>query len=152
MNADHLNSDPPQFARTELAPGVFIPDADLRFQYARASGPGGQNVNKVNTKAEIWVSLAALMGMTSAAKLRLEALAGHRLTRSGEIHISSDTHRTQESNRSEVLQRLRELILKAQHQPKRRRKTKPTKASKQRRLNTKKIRGQIKSNRRAPQD
>jgi ribosome-associated protein len=149
---DLIPPDPPSAATFELAPGVFIVDSLVRLQYARGGGPGGQNVNKLNTKAELWVPIARLVGMTERAKARLTAMAGHRLTQAGDIHISSDTQRTQDANRSEVFQRLRELIVQAQHEPKRRRKTKPSRASKQRRLNSKKIRGQIKSNRRPPSE
>ena len=147
---DLIPSDPPSTATFELAPGVFVPDSQVHLQYARGGGPGGQNVNKLNTKAELWIHVNRLVGMTERAKQRLMAMAGHRLTQAGEIHISSDTQRTQEANRAEVFQRLRELILQAQHEPKRRRKTKPSRASKQRRLTAKKIRGEIKTNRRRP--
>jgi ribosome-associated protein len=89
-----------------------------------------------------------LQGLDDAAKHRLAKLAGRRLTAAGEIHLSSDTDRTQQMNRAAVFDRLRELIVAAQHQPKRRRKTRPTRASKQRRLDAKKVRGSIKSHRR----
>src|SRR5260221_10481962 len=85
----------------ELAPGVFAPESAIRFQYARSSGPGGQNVNKVNTKAEVWVAVVALTGLTDAARARLQQFAGRRLTAAGEIHIAADTERSQESNRQE---------------------------------------------------
>lgn len=132
----------------ELAPGVRAPVSAIRLQYARGSGPGGQNVNKVNTKAELWVPLVALIGLTERARERLGKAAGFRLTQAGEIHIASDTQRTQEANRAEVFERLRELIVLAMHEPKRRRKTKPSRASKRRRLDAKKHRGEIKSKRR----
>lgn len=131
----------------ELAPGVFVPEWALRFQYARSSGPGGQNVNKVNTKAELWIDPAAMTGLSERAKIRLINLAGKRLTTAGEIHISADTERSQESNREAVLARLRLLIIEARHEPKVRRKTKPTRASKQRRVETKKRRAEIKARR-----
>src|SRR5438309_4429111 len=88
-------SPPP--AGVELAPGVYAPEAALRFQYARSSGPGGQNVNKVNTKAELWVPLSAITGLGERASRRLVALAGRRLTAAGELHIAADTERSQES-------------------------------------------------------
>lgn len=133
----------------ELAPGVFAPESAIRFQYARSSGPGGQNVNKVNTKAELWVTVAAITGLTDAARLRLQQMAGHRWTIAGEIHIASDTERKQEANREEVLFRLRELLLQAIHEPKKRRKTKPSRASKRRRVEGKRHRGDIKAKRRS---
>ena len=132
----------------ELAPGIFAPESAVRFQYARSSGPGGQNVNKVNTKAELWVNVAAIGGLTEVARLRLQQMAGHRWTIAGEIHIASDTERRQEANREEVLSRLRELLLQAIHEPKKRRKTKPSRASKRRRVEGKRIRGKIKAKRR----
>ena len=131
----------------ELAPGVFVPESAIRFQYARSRGPGGQNVNKVNTKAEVWVELVAITGLTDAARLRLQQFAGKRLTNAGEIHIATDTERRQELNRQEALLRLRELIQQAVHEPKKRRKTKPSKAAKRRRVEGKRIRGQIKADR-----
>src|SRR5690606_6023962 len=121
--SDEAPGQPPHEPGTELAPGVFVSPSHLRFQFARAGGPGGQNVNKLNTKAEVWVALSALRGMDPDALKRLEHLAGRRLTRDGEIHISADTHRSQEGNRLEVLARLRELLVQAMHRPRRRRKT-----------------------------
>ena len=136
----------------ELAPGIFAPESAIRFQYARSSGPGGQNVNKVNTKAELWVTAAAIGGLTEAARSRLQQMAGHRWTIAGEIHIASDTERRQESNREEVLNRLRELLLQAIHEPKKRRKTRPSRASKRRRVEGKRHRGEIKAKRRGRGD
>ena len=131
----------------EMAPGIFAPESAVRFQYARSSGPGGQNVNKVNTKAELWVTASAITGLTDAARLRLQQMAGHRWTIAGEIHIASDTERRQEANREEVLTRLRELLLQAIHEPKKRRKTRPSRASKRRRVDGKRRRGDIKAGR-----
>lgn len=131
----------------ELAPGIFAPESAVRFQYARSSGPGGQNVNKVNTKAELWATASAITGLTDAARLRLQQMAGHRWTIAGEIHIASDTERRQEGNREEVLTRLRDLLLQAIHEPKKRRKTRPSRASKRRRVDGKRRRGDIKAGR-----
>src|SRR5947209_11821789 len=89
----------------EVAPGVRVPEAALRFQYARSSGPGGQNVNKVNTKAELWVPLAAITGLSERGLGRLRARAGGRLTAAGDIRISSDTRRTQTANRAAAMDR-----------------------------------------------
>src|SRR5258708_31943712 len=124
----------------ELAPGVTAPASALRWQFARSSGPGGQNVNKVNTKAELWVPVGSISGMSFRAIGRLGALAGRRLTIADEIHIAADTERTQESNRAAAEQRLRELLIQAMHEPKPRRKTKPSRASEQRRLDSKRRR------------
>jgi len=132
----------------ELAPGVHAPQSALRWQFARSSGPGGQNVNKVNTKAEVWIPLESIRGLTDRARGRLARLAGRRLTGAGEIHVASDTERTQEGNRAAALGRLRELLIEAMHEPKRRRKTRPSKASRERRLQSKKHRSEIKAHRR----
>jgi ribosome-associated protein len=132
----------------EVAPGVRVAESSMRFRYARSSGPGGQNVNKVNTKAELWVPVGALAGMTHRAIERLRTMAGRRLTTADEIHITAETERSQESNRAAVLERLRELIVQAKHEPKPRKKTKPSYGAKQRRLKSKKHRGAIKANRR----
>ena len=137
------------FDGVELAPGVAAPAAAMRWQYARSSGPGGQNVNKVNTKAEVWVPLGAITGLTERALARLRGLAGKRLTSLDELHISSDTERTQEGNRTAVLQRLRELLLEAIHEPKPRRKSKPSRAARQRRLDSKRRRSETKARRRS---
>jgi ribosome-associated protein len=142
-----IHEDSSPSANVELAPGVSAPSSALRFQFSRSGGPGGQNVNKLNTKAELWLSVDAIVGLTHRARQRLVALAGKRLTQSGEIHLASESERTQEGNRSSVLQRLRELIVSAAHEPKPRRKTKPTRASKRRRLESKRSRSQIKSRR-----
>jgi ribosome-associated protein len=149
---DPITPPPAVFANVELAPGVFAPDSAMRFQYARSSGPGGQNVNKVNTKAELWVTADSITGLTDAGRARLRQLAGHRWTTAGEIHISSDTERRQEANRAAVLDRLRELLLAAIHEPRKRKKTKPSRASKQRRIEGKRRRGEIKARRRGSGD
>ena len=138
-----------QWPDDEIIPGVRVPESAMRFQYARSGGPGGQNVNKVNTKAELWVPLAAIEGLGERAIERLRQMAGRRLTAAGEIHIVSETERSQEGNRSAVLDRLRALLAAAAHEPKRRRKTRPSRAAKQRRLESKKRKSQIKSGRRA---
>ncbi len=132
----------------ELAPGVRAPESAIRWQYARSSGPGGQNVNKVNTKAELWLPISAMTGLSERALSRLRAQAGKRLLANDELHVSSDTHRTQEGNRTAALDRLRELLVKAMHEPKARRKTKPSRGSRERRLQAKKRRSEIKSQRR----
>ena len=136
-------------AADEILPGVRIPESAMRFQFARSGGPGGQNVNKLNTKAELWVPLSSITGLSERAVERLKAMAGRRLTIAGEIHITSETERTQEGNRTAVVDRLRALLAAAVHEPKKRRKTKPSKASKRRRLESKRRKSEIKSGRRS---
>jgi ribosome-associated protein len=134
-------------SRIDLAPGVAAPEEALFVQFSRGSGPGGQNVNKLNTKAELWLTVAKITGMTPRALDRLRKLAGARLTDRDEIHLSSDSSRTQVGNRKLVFERLRELIVAAQVQPKPRRPTKPSRRAKQRRLDSKRIRSEIKASR-----
>jgi ribosome-associated protein len=136
----------------ELAPGVTVAADAVRMTASRSSGPGGQNVNKLNTRIEMWVPLEAISGLSEPARQKLIRLLGRRLTQAGEIHLSSGQSRSQEGNRHAVFERLRELIVEAQRLPRKRRPTRPTLASKQRRLKQKKQRGQIKARRRSTDD
>jgi len=113
---------------------VELPDADLRISFVRSAGPGGQNVNKLATAAQLRFNLDGTGVLSSAVKSRLRTLAGRRVTDEGEILIIARNHRTQEGNRREALARLHALIDAARVEPKLRRATKPTKASKERRL------------------
>jgi ribosome-associated protein len=131
-----------------LAPGVAVPESALRFQYSRSGGPGGQNVNKVNTRAQLWVPISAITGLRESALGRLRQLAGSRLTAADDLHITAETERTQEGNRTAVLDRLKLLVQQAAHEPKRRKNTKPSRGAKERRLKGKKTRSEIKSKRR----
>jgi len=135
-----------------LGPGVTVPADAVRVQFARSSGPGGQNVNKLNTKAELWVPLAEIRGLDPSAFVRLRGLAGKRLTRDGLLHISAQTERTQERNRRAVMDRLRLLIEQALIAPKPRKPTKPSKAARRRRLEAKRRRGETKANRRGGEE
>ena len=132
----------------EVAPGVVAPPGSLRLQFARSGGPGGQNVNKLNTKAELWVAVDALVGLRPVAIERLRHAAGRRLTAAGEIHLVSESERGQEGNRALAFERLREMIVRAKVEPKVRRRSKPSKAQKTKRLEQKKRRSDIKSMRR----
>jgi len=113
---------------------VELPDADLRISFVRSAGPGGQNVNKLATAAQLRFNLDGTGVLSAAVKSRLRTLAGRRVTDEGEILIIARNHRTQEGNRREALARLHALIDAARVEPKLRRATKPTKASKERRL------------------
>ncbi len=120
----------------ELA-GVTIPDGDLTVDFVRGSGPGGQNVNKVASAVQLRFDLAGTGVLRPAVKARLRALAGRRLTDEGAILIFARAHRSQDQNRREALERLEDLIRRALIEPKIRRATRPTRSSKERRLETK---------------
>ena len=128
---------------------VSVAPAALRIKYSRSSGPGGQNVNKVNTRCELWVKIDDIVGLTFGAQARLRTLAGSKLTMADEIHQDCSESRSQEGNREAAIERLRDLIVKAMHEPKKRRATKPSYGAKQRRLQSKKRTSEIKSNRRS---
>ncbi len=130
-----------------LAPGVEAPAAAIVFSYVASAGPGGQNVNKRATRAELRAPLAAIP-LDPGARSRLGALLGRRLTDSGEIVITSGEHRSQAQNRRECLDRLRELILRALVPPRPRGRTRPTRGSVERRLESKRRRGDAKRSRR----
>ena len=120
---------------TRAAP---IPEQDLKFQFVRGTGPGGQNVNKVATAAQLRFDLAGTKALSTAVKTRLRALAGHRVAADGSLLISARNHRTQEGNRREALARLEDLIARASIEPKVRRATRPTLGSQRRRMDRKK--------------
>jgi ribosome-associated protein len=117
-----------------------LPAQDLQFQFVRASGPGGQNVNKVATAAQLRFDLAGTRSLAPQVKARLRVLAGHRVTAEGALLIAARNQRTQEGNRREALERLMDLIARASIEPKKRRPTRPTAGSKRRRLEVKKER------------
>lgn len=152
--AVHPPTAPPAPSKeaVELAPGVHIEPAGLRYQFSRSSGPGGQNVNKVNTRAELWAKLSAVTGLSERAMARLIQFAGKKVTAAGDIHIAADAHRSQEANRLAVFERLQDLISQAKHEPKTRRKTKPSRAAKQRRMDAKRRRGETKAQRKGGGD
>ena len=120
----------------ELAPGIRVPADRVRFSFVSSGGPGGQNVNKRATKAELRIFLADLP-LHAEALERLAGLAGQRVTDDGELVITADEHRSQGRNKAECLDRLRDLIVRAKVRPRKRKPTKPTRGARERRLATK---------------
>lgn len=143
--------DTPTDGRMAIAPGVRISPDELVFAFSSSSGPGGQNVNKRATKAELRIRLDAIP-ISGRARERLVLLSGKRLTDAGEIVIVADEHRSQGQNRGECLDRLRELLVEAMAVPRLRRKTKPSRGSVERRLTDKGQRSERKRSRRASGD
>ncbi len=128
----------------EITPTIRLDERELHFDFIRAAGPGGQNVNKVATAVQLRFDIANSPALASDLKGRLIRLAGNRVTADGVLLIEAKRFRTQEQNREDALQRFIELIRKAATPPKPRKKTKPTAASKTRRLASKKRKGDIK--------
>jgi ribosome-associated protein len=127
----------------EITPSLSIDERELTFEYIRASGPGGQNVNKVATAVQLRFDVST-SSLPEDVKQRLRHLAGKRVTSDGVLVIEAKRFRTQEQNRFDAMERFIELVKKASVKPKARKKTKPTAASKEKRLQSKKQRGRIK--------
>jgi ribosome-associated protein len=127
----------------EITPSFSIDESELQFAFIRASGPGGQNVNKVATAVQLRFDMVH-SSLPDDVKERLKRIAGNKITNDGELLIEAKQHRTQEQNREDALKRFVELIQRAFKKPKARTKTKPTAASRERRLAHKKQRGEVK--------
>jgi ribosome-associated protein len=123
---------------------ISIDESELEERFIRASGPGGQNVNKLASAVQLRFDVRGSPSLPHAVRLRLERLAGRRLTRQGVLVIAAQRHRTQERNRQDALDRLIELIRRAAVPPVPRRATRPSAGSRERRLQSKKRRGSIK--------
>ncbi|MGA0530409.1 alternative ribosome rescue aminoacyl-tRNA hydrolase ArfB [Hansschlegelia sp. KR7-227] len=131
-----------------ITPHLAIDEAEIDETFVRASGPGGQNVNKVATAVQIRFDARRSLSLPNDVAIRLMRLAGSRLTKDGVIVLTAQSHRTQADNRAEALARLVALIAEAAEKPKPRRATRPTLASKTRRLDGKTKRGATKAMRR----
>jgi len=130
-----------------ITPDITLDDSEFEETFVRASGPGGQNVNKVSTAVQLRFNVYASPSLPGDVRERLVKLAGKRINSAGELMITSQRYRTQAQNRNDAREKLAGLIRAATHKPKPRRKTKPSAAAKRRRLETKRRKGETKRGR-----
>jgi len=131
-----------------VTPAISIDEREIEESFVRASGPGGQNVNKLATAVQLRFDVRRSPALPDDVRARLERLAGTRLTRDGVLVIIAQRHRTQARNREDARARLLDLIRRAAVAPRKRRPTRPTAASRERRVETKKRRARLKQQRR----
>jgi ribosome-associated protein len=133
----------------QITKTLFIDDNDIQLDFTLSSGPGGQNVNKVCTAVQLRFNVAQSKALSDEMRHRLIKIAGNKMTEDGILVIKARRSRSQDKNRKDAFKRLADLIRRAAVRPKARRRTKPSPAARQRRLTTKKKRGEIKRQRRS---
>ena len=136
----------------EIMENLHIPDSEMQWSFVRSSGPGGQNVNKVASKAVLRWNAKGSPSLPAEIKVRLLAQQKNRITGQGDLIISSQRFRDQERNKDDCLRKLQSMLLQAAIPPKQRKSSRPTRASKEARLAGKRRRSQIKTTRRLPMD
>jgi ribosome-associated protein len=136
----------------EIAPRIWIPDGELQWSFVRAGGPGGQNVNKVASKAVLRWNVTGSQCLSDSVRARFSIQQRGRITVEGDLIISSQRFRDQQRNKDDCLEKLRDMVLRASSAPKPRKPSKPSHASRERRLQTKQHRSQIKKSRRTSLD
>jgi ribosome-associated protein len=134
----------------EITPDVYLDENELHYEFMRASGPGGQNVNKVATAVQLRFDVQGSPSLPEAVKPRLAKLAGKRMKADGSLLIEAKRYRTQEQNRQDAEQRLIKLIQRALEKPKPRKHTRPSAAAREKRLAEKKRRSDLKRSRKGP--
>ncbi len=135
-----------------IARGIVVPDAAIEWRAVRSSGPGGQNVNKVASKVELRVDLAAVAGLSAPARTRLKSIAPSRLDADGRLLVTSQRTRDQHRNLDDARDKVRKLVERAMREPRPRRLTQPSRAATERRLRKKHERGAVKRIRSSPID
>lgn len=123
----------------KITPNVLLNESEVKFTFIRSPGPGGQNVNKVATAVQLRFNVAHSASLPEPVRARLLTIAGKKITQQGELIIKASLYRTQQQNKQDALNRLRAMLKRAMITPKKRKKTKPTFASVQRRLTKKKL-------------
>ncbi|TVP75667.1 MAG: aminoacyl-tRNA hydrolase [Nitriliruptor sp.] len=139
-------------ATVQLPYGVSVPEAELEVRAVRSSGPGGQSVNTTDSKVELRWDVATSTALSEQQRARLLERLGSRLTSDGVLILTGSEHKSQHRNRAAVLARFRSIVGEALAPPRQRRRTRPTRASKQRRLDQKRRRGETKRLRQPPSD